>query len=63
MYNLVQNCFYQFINSSGRSNIRNTNEDRYEADMQVFMNGGYDAQFAGLEVTPNGIVKKTKEDD
>lgn len=61
LYNLTQNCFYQFLNAKGRTVIKGTSEDRYICNVQDLLEGKYDSRFEGLEVTADGIVRKPKE--
>lgn len=61
LYNLTQNCFYQFLNAKSRTVIKGTSEDRYICNVQDLLEGNYDSRFDGLEVTPHGIVYKPKE--
>lgn len=55
LFNLVQNCFYNFSTGTERKISKNTQEDKYIVNFQDFITGKYDKYFEHLEITDEGV--------
>jgi hypothetical protein len=55
LYNLTQNCFYNFVNGEERKLLKNTIEDKYIINIHDFISGKLDGAFKNFEVNENGV--------